>query len=192
MINWPEHLSRTPEQDRKYGSAYKVSLAQATSELEGEISRLDPDDWRVEIGNQHTKTNGMPRHNANPDDPGFLLRWSDEGTSHAVGCDSYHSLRDNVREVGKWIKETRKRDNRAVVTGGSNFAAAALPSGDPGAVVAQEPPHKILDIPRDAPDEVVKGAYRAKMKDAHPDQGGSDEAFDRVERAKEAMLNGGR
>jgi len=139
-LDWPEHLSRRPRDHRLSTSRYQVTLAEAVSDLEDEIDRLGPDDWRVSIGNQHTKSNGMPLYNANPDDPGFVLRWSKDGTAHAVACDYYRDLRDNVREVGKWIHETRMRSNREVVTGGSNFAAAELPPGndEDGPIVGRE------------------------------------------------------
>ena len=191
-VEWPPHLPRTAAGNRHRSSPYQVTQAQAVADLETEIDRLDPDDWRVSIGNQHTKSNGMPLHNANPDDPSFVLRWSKDGTVYAVGCDHYADLRDNVREVGKWIHETRMRDNRSVVTGGSNFAAAELPPGDDeeqSVVVAQEPPHEVLGVTPDADESVVNAAYRVRVKKAHPDNGGSKDEFKRVRRAKKALLS---
>jgi len=191
-VDWPPQFSRTPAGHRRRSSPYKVTQAKAVSDLETELDRLDVTDWEVSIGNQHTKSNGMPLHNANPDDPSFVLRWTKDGTAYAVACDRYVDLRDNIREVGKWIHETRMRDNRDVVTGGSNFAAAELPPGDAEAesvVVADEPPHEVLGVSPDADEKVIEAAYRVQVKDAHPDNGGSEKDFKRVRTAKRAMLD---
>jgi len=80
-------------------------------------------------------------------------------------------------------------ENRPVRTGRSEFANARLPSADEeDAIVAETPPHEILDVSPDADGDVVEAAYRAKVKEAHPDQGGSAEALQRLETAKEQLL----
>lgn len=200
-VEWPPGLSRRPPKARKGSSDYKVSLARAVSDLEDELDLMSPDTWEVRTGNGHTKSNGMPLHNANPDDPSFVLRWLDDEQWYEVGCDKYTSLRDNVREVGKWIKETRMRENRGVSTGQSNFAAARaqLPPGDEsssgGAPVAVEPvdqrdPHDVLGVDPEAPDEVIKAAARSLQKKYHPDRGeqGDESEYKRVTAAREELL----
>ncbi len=188
IADWPAETERTPPNERKSQSRFSATLGSTTKELAQEMGRLDPDDWRAAIGNRHTKSNGLPRHNANPDDPGFVLRWSKDGEQFAVACDDYEQLRDNVREVLKWVHETRLRSDRPVKTADAEFAAARLPRAD-GAVVAEEPPHEVLDIAPDADDSVVEAAARAKKKEYHPDSGGSTEQFQRVVEAEEAMLD---
>jgi len=185
-IDWPDGFERTTRRERN--RSFQATLGQTTKDLATEMDRLDADDWRASIGNQHTKSNSLPHHDANPDDPGFVLRWSKNGEQFAVACDSYSRLRDNVREVYLWVHETRMRGQRAVVTGSSEFAAARLPSGDDDPVVADWPPHEVLDVSPDAPDGVVEAAYREKTKEMHPDQGGSTDEFQRLIRSKEAML----
>ncbi|QIO23069.1 J domain-containing protein [Haloarcula sp. JP-L23] len=188
-IDWPARFDRTDPARRSKNRNFEATLAKTTKDLATEMDRLDPEEWRASIGNSHTKTNTLPRSNANPDDPGFVLRWTKDGQQFAVACDAYSRLRDNVREVYLWVHETRMRGNRAVVTGESEFTAARLPNGDGEAVVASPPPHDVLDVAPDAPDGVVEAAYREKTKEMHPDHGGSTEAFQRLKRAKEAMLD---
>ena len=53
--------------------------------------------------------------------------------------------------------------------------------GDPYAVIGVEP---------DAGESVVRERYRALLKEYHPDQGGSREAFTRVRGAYEAVVSG--
>lgn len=51
-------------------------------------------------------------------------------------------------------------------------------------------PFEVLEIEPGADEETVERAYRRRIKDAHPDHGGSREAFRRVRGAYEAILNG--
>lgn len=189
-LDWPAGWDRTPAAERQTGRKFQASLGSTTKEIEGEMRRMDVDEWRASIGNQHTKSNSLPRHNANPDDPGFVLRWTDDGEQFAVACDAYDRLRDNVRTVYLWVHETRMRSQRPVRTGDSEFAAARLPARDGATVAHQRPPHEVLSVSPDAPDAAVRGAYRELLKERHPDQGGSTEAVKELKAAKEAMLNG--
>lgn len=51
-------------------------------------------------------------------------------------------------------------------------------------------PFEVLEVEPGADEETVERAYRQRIKDAHPDHGGSQEAFRRVRGAYEAILNG--
>jgi hypothetical protein len=192
-LDWPTGWERTSSIERSRGRKFQASLADTTSDLEREMDRMDVDDWRASTasGGSHTKPNGLPKYSANPEDPGFVLRWTDDGEQFAVACDAYTRLRDNVRAVYLWVHETRMRAQRPVRTGDSEFAAARLPSGDEDAIEAREPPHEVLGVDPDAPDDVVKGAARALKKRTHPDQGGSNEDLKRILEAEEAMLDDG-
>lgn len=200
-VDWPPELGeRTPERQRTRNRDFSATLGKTTEQLETELDRLDPDDWTCSTGNQHTKTNGLPLHDASPDDPAFVLQWSKDGDSFAVGCDRYSRLRDNVRQVYLWFHETRMRSKRPVSTAETAFAAAKLPPADGEAVAApparssDEPdrdPHEVLGIAPDASDIVVKGAARALLKDDHPDQGGDGDSVQTIQWARDAMLDGG-
>jgi len=52
-------------------------------------------------------------------------------------------------------------------------------------------PAEILRVDPDADDEEIKQAYRDRVKETHPDLGGSEEAFKRVERAYQALTETG-
>lgn len=187
-VDWPLGLDRTPHGRRDPNKNFSVSLARAVELLEEELGRLDPDNWRAAFGNQHTKSNGLPLYNANPDDPGFVLRWTMDGEDFAVACDAHTRLRDNIRQVGLWVRETRKRGERPVETGESEFAAARLPSGE--AVVCEPPAHAVLGLNPGRPRGEVEEAFRERIKEAHPDNGGSAEEFARVQDARDELLEG--
>lgn len=52
-------------------------------------------------------------------------------------------------------------------------------------------PYSVLGVEPGSDHDVVKAAYRALMKEHHPDQGGSTEEFIRVKEAYETIQNGG-
>ena len=54
-----------------------------------------------------------------------------------------------------------------------------------------DPAHEVLEVDADAADDVVEAAFRAKAKDVHPDQGGSRAEWQRLQEAREVMLDGG-
>jgi len=194
VSEWPASIPRTPVAERVKMLKYSMSLADAVEAVETELDRLDPDSRRVGFGNQHSKSNGMPLYNANPDDPGFVVRWVVDEETHAVAADGSTRLRDNVREVGEWLKETRMRSNRSVSISGDEYASARLPPGEGGeeAVVVGEPPaHEVLGVPPEAGDAEVREAYQDRVFDCHPDHDGSAEAYQRLNRAREQMLDGG-
>ncbi|SFR55072.1 molecular chaperone DnaJ [Halorubrum sodomense] len=196
-LDWPAGFERTAAAERERNRSFEATLGATTKALATEMDRMDVDAWRGEIANAHTKSNGLPLHNANPDDPGFVLRWTDDEEQFAVACDASPKIRDNVRTVYKWVRETRMRGTRPVKTGDTEFAAARLPPGDgEGAVVAasatSQPPHDVLGVAPDAPADVVEAAARARKADTHPDNGGSTAEFQRVVEAEKAMLEGDR
>lgn len=196
-LDWPAGFERTEHTNREHSSPFRVSLADSTADLQTEMDRLDPAGWRASTGSggAYTKSNGLPKHNANPDDPGFVLRWTNASEEFAVACDHYRNLRGNVRTVFLWVHETRLRSQRPVTTGEREFAAARLPSGDDDVVAASagntEAPHEVLGVAEDAPEVVIEAAARRLKANTHPDSGGSREAFQRIVDAEKALLSGG-
>jgi hypothetical protein len=190
VLDWPRGFDRTEPANRERNNRFEASLRASIDDLEAELERLDVDDWRLSTDARHQKRNPKyPYANASPDDPSAVVRWTMDGEQYAIACDAYSRLRDNVRTLYLYIREKRKMEQRPVVTGESEFANARLPSGDNSeAVVAQEPPHAILGVKRDAGVEEVKRAFRDRVQTVHPDHDGSEEEFRRVKNAKEAML----
>lgn len=196
-IDWPTWAERTPPAERERTHKFQVGMGQAINEIEAELEdRLGVDDWRLSTAAPHRKKDGRPYADANPDDSGAVVRWTMDGEQYAVAADEYADLRDNVRAIGLYIAEKRKMGNRPVKTGQDEFATARLPPGDEDdeVIVAgsgqTEAPHEVLDVDPDAPDEVVKAAFRAKAKNVHPDQGGSRVEWQQLQNAKEVMTDG--
>jgi hypothetical protein len=189
-IDWPAWAERTPAAERESTAKYSVSFADTLDRLDAElVRRVAVDDYRLSTAAPHRKRDGRPYADASPDDPGVVVRWSKDGQQFCVACDHYTTLRDNARTIGLWIEETRKRGDRPVQTGEDEFAAARLPGAD--AEPATPDPHTVLGVERDADDSEVLEAFRRRVKDVHPDAGGSTEAYQLVQSAKEELFDGG-
>jgi hypothetical protein len=195
-LDWPTGFDRTSKRERSKNRSYEVSLHDAIEDLADEMGRLDVDDWRLSTDLDHQSRNpNYPYANQpEPEDPGVVVRWTMDGEQYAVACDAYSRARDNLRTVGLYIREKRKMEQRPVETGESEFANARLPPADDEDVIVagnghSEAPHEVLEVERDADDEVVKAAFRAKAKTAHPDRGGSQREFELIQNAREAMLD---
>jgi len=192
-VDWPAGWDRTDPRRRTKNRSYGVSLHDAISDLDQEMERLDVDDWRLSTAMDHQKENRNYPYASQPEpeDPGVVLRWTMDGNQYAVACDRYSRVRDNLRTIGLYVKEKRKMEKRPVETGEDEFANARLPSGDESTIVAEPPAHEVLEVSPEAGPEVVKQAARAKKKETHPDRGGSEQAFQRVVRAEEQLLERG-
>lgn len=190
-LDWPRGWDRTHSGDRTRNNRFEKGLRESIDELEAELERVGVDDWRLSTAAEHQKRNPKyPYADANPDDPGAVVRWSMDGEQYAVACDAYTRLRDNVRSLLLYIREKRKMENRPVETGESEFANARLPPADGDAVAGERPNYVVLGVDPDASEDEIVAAYREKAKDVHPDRNGDEEEFRRLKQAKEAMLDG--
>lgn len=197
-IDWPAWAERTSPAERGRTSKYSVTKHQAISRLEDELmQRVGADDWRLSTAAPHRKSDGLPYADARPDDPGAVARWTKDGDQYCVACDRYTGLRDNIRTIGLYIEEKRRMSNRPVETGQDEFATARLPPGEDeasGEVVVAEPPqdpHEVLGVSPDAPEPVIRGAFRELAKEAHADQGANpDYDLAEIKRARDQLLEG--
>lgn len=182
LINWPSGWDRTPDWKRDDGAKFQADYQQTRRELRAELeNRMGVENWRIDD------------ESGRGGDPGVVLRWMKDDQEHAVACDAYKHKRANIRAIYLWVVETRKSGDRPVKTGHDQFAAARLPPGDEerAKVVGRQPPHDVLGVSPDAPESVVKAAARRLSADVHPDkENGDEDEFKRIQKAKEAMLNG--
>jgi len=191
QLDWPSEFERTDPEDRKpYPGGFRVTRAVAFSNILNELQTWDGvTDVQLDSGAEHQKQNpNKPYANSSFDDPGVVVRFSKDGEDMAAACDRWDSPRDNAQDLYHYLHETRMQEQRGTVTGQSEYSKLRLPSGD-GSVVGQEPPHEVLGIEPESPEAVVKAAFREKVKDVHPDQGGTNEQMKRLQEAKEAILN---
>jgi len=180
-LDWPSSIDRTPPEQRKSGSKFSVMFSVTRGDLTDEVERLGADKWRID----HITGSGG--------DPGVVLRFTRDGTDHAVACDGYETKSANLRELYLWVEETRMREKRKAEGASDAFAAARLPSGDGPSEddpLANIDPYEVLGVQPSASESVVEAVVRQRKGEAHPDSGGSQLELQKVEKAEEMILNG--
>lgn len=193
-LDWPPEFDRTDPSDRgSYPGGFRVTRSEAFQNVLDELRRWDGvTDVQLDSGAEHTKQNpNRPYANASFDDPGVVVRFNKDDEDMAAACDRWDNPRDNAQDLYHYLHETRMQEQRGTVTAQSEYEKLRLPSGDEDAVVGEPPAHVVLGVDRDASTDEIRRAYRERLKEVHPDQGGSTDQFQRVKRAKEALLKGG-
>lgn len=103
------------------------------------------------------------------------------GRQATTGMNTRRSQRRTARRSGG--SDPRQRRRTAEQTRRQQGAADTVP---PKRVTAAEA-RAVLDVPRAADEATVREAYRRRIKEVHPDQGGEEEEFRRVTAAYERL-----
>lgn len=170
-LQWPPGWKRTTRRER---GAFKVTFAKARDELMAEISRMG---GRLPVlsSNLALRRDGLPyAQQSRIDDPGIAVYFEYRGKPMCFACDRYTTIEANTRAIQLTI---------AAIRGMERWGASDMMERAFTGFVALEAPRddwrSVLD-PNDP-----EGSYRRLRKEAHPDHGGSPEAFQRVQRAWE-------
>jgi len=192
-LDWPTEFERTDPSDREpYSGGFRVTRSVAFGNVLDELRTWDGvTDVQLDSGAEHQKRNpNKPYANASYDDPGVVVRFTKDGEEMAAACDRWDNPRDNAQDLYHYLHETRMQEQRGTVTAESEYDKLRLPSGDEDAVAAGSPPaYATLGVDPDASEAEVQAAFREKLKERHPDHGGSEEQFAELQDAREAMLN---
>lgn len=188
-LDWPESEPRTLRHQRKY-APFKVTLARARDELFDEL-RLLGARGVVLSTNMELRRDGLPyAKQRRLDDPGAAAYWEIDGQAFAMACDTYETLRGNVRALGLSVKALRALERYASRSirdrAFQGFAALPANAGADG-----ERPWRIVlgYADADRPDNRhIWSRFRVLVRGAHPDQGGSQEAMRELNRAKQQAL----
>jgi hypothetical protein len=192
-IDWPAEFERTDPSDREpYSGGFRVTRSTAFGNVLDELRTWDGvTDVQLDSGAEHQKRNpNKPYANASYDDPGVVVRFTKDGKEMAAACDRWDNPRDNAQDLYHYLHETRMQEQRGTVTAQSEYEKLRLPSGDEDAVAAGSPPaYATLGVDPDATQAQIQAAFREKLKQRHPDHGGTEEQFAELQDAREAMLN---
>lgn len=182
-LSWPARQARTPRHLRKFNVSMKATtVSTASVQIQDEVRRLGGTDLVLST-NLQLRVDGFPRSGQpDPEDTGAAVYFTRKGKDLVFACDRYNSVRQNLRAIGLHLEALRGMERWGVGTLDQAFAGyQALPETaglDPWWKVlgASEPPRSIDEL---------REIYRAAARQAHPDTGGSHEAFVRVQTAFE-------
>lgn len=197
-LHCPTGWSRTPSHRRR-ASKYRVNFGQARDQMLQELKLLGATEVIVSTG-VPLRRDGLPRAGlAEPADPGVAVYWTAERGPRVMACDSWRTVKENLRAVGLSIQALRTIERAGATQilerAYQGFAALPAPSVEECAYpwwhealgvppeIARESPHRITP-------ELIEKLYRARARAAHPDSGGSHAAMVRLNAARAEALGG--
>lgn len=195
-LAWPQQKPRTPYGARRPGQfkagGRDITVDSAFKRIEYELDRVGGRNALVST-NIELRLDGRPRMDrAAPSDPGVCLYFDLGGKPHALACDGYHSVPQNLAAIAAHLEATRAISRHGVATAAEMFTAfVALPQPkrwwetlgltvEPGRIITADE---------------VRAAWRRLAESNHPDKpGGSDAAMARINAARDEGLReiGGR
>lgn len=169
-LSWPSGYRRTDSRSR---SAFKKKFGAAVGELMAELKRLGAQ-YIVVSTNVKVKSDGLPyASEPNPKDPGVAVYFEWNRKPMVLACDKWVYVEDNIHAIGLTVKAMRGLERWGVSSmlerAFQGFVALPPPAPE------EEPWHKTLGVPEDAPLEDIEAIYKLRCKQAHPDRGGSSE-----------------
>jgi hypothetical protein len=188
-LTWPSTWPRRPARERRRASFRDATVARACDEVLEELRLLGVTKPAVISTNLALRVDGLPRSGqGQPPDPGAAVYFELKGARRVLACDRWDRVEDNLRAIAKHIGAMRGMTRWGVGTTEQAFTGyAALP--ERAGHGFEGDPFDLLELERGrATEDDVRQAFRERAKADHPDHGGSEDAFHRLCRAKDAAL----
>lgn len=179
-LHWP---FGKPRANKPQPSRFEVKFAKARDELMKEILMLGGKQ-PILSSNIPLKKDGLPyAGQKEPEDRGVAVYFMLYGRQYCFACDRWDKVGDNIQAARHTIAALRGIERWG--TGDMLQAAftgfAALPN--------PENPYTVLGVKEGATQDEVNAAYRAKVKELHPDNGGNADEFNKVINARVKLRN---
>jgi len=187
-LQWPQGWQRTERPVRAIFGDHSRNTA--VYEVLHEIRLLGGKNPIIS-SNLTLRLDGLPRSGQRaPEDQGVAVYFDLHGGQQCFPCDRWTKIEHNLWAIAKSIAALRglERWGAKDMVHAAFRGFRALPA--PEDVIIREhhkPWHEVLEISPEASEDIRKAAYRAKVKRAHPDAGGTREAWEKIQKAgKEA------
>ena len=179
-LQWPVDKPRNRRPTR---SRFNVTFVSARDGLLEEI-RMLKGTLPVISTNIELRRDGLPyAGRAEPNDSGVAVYFQLGNRPMCFACDRWDCVKDNMQAIRHTIAALRGIDR----WGSGDMVEQAFRG-----FVALPPastPHVILGVDANAGRAEVERAFRSKVKQAHPDCGGSNEQMTELLEAKKNMLS---
>jgi hypothetical protein len=192
---WPG--TRTPSYRRRRAQ-FRSTYSKTLDQLEVELKHLRARDIVIQagFGLDQIRNVGWPRSSARPhSDTGVIVSFRTPQGELSFPCDRYQDWEDNLRAITLSHAALRAVDRYGVTQHAEQYRGwQALPAPAPSNAMTRDIAATVLaNYSMFTPGEVMtdsakrEEAYRQAAKRAHPDAGGSHEAFVLVQQAKRAL-----
>lgn len=188
---WPDGRPRTPAAARKDAlwrhEGRSLTLERGRKRLLEQVHAITRprQNWRtlnliLACNIRFTQSGARDRNfsQREPDDVGAAFYFDLDGRPHALACDRWSTVADNIAAIAAHIEALRGQERWGVADLRQAFAGhAALPPPDPWWIV--------LGVAQNASIDDIRAAYRAMSKVHHPNAGGERAAWDCLSAAYE-------
>ena len=200
---WPEGWKRMAFHQRKsaqfrakgstrnYSSSDNVTVAIGVGRVLEQLERMGIDRQDVIVStNVRTRLDGLPRSGeAEPVDPGAAVYWRPKRNNPETRCmaiDRYDRVAGNLAAIAATLEAMRAiaRHGGAEILNRAFTGFSALPATTEG-----ESYWDVLGISAHATESGITAAYRERVRTAHPDAGGSDDAIRQLNIARDQALS---
>jgi hypothetical protein len=185
-LHWPNGWPRVVYRNRsKFGhrGSGVVPMTTALDELERQLRMLGAINTVVST-NVQTRLDGRPYANQKKAaDPGAAVYFTLRKKRVVLACDKWLSVEENLYAVAKHIEALRAQERWGVGSVEQAFAGYAALQERTGPSCWE-----ILQISANSTEEQIMAAWRELVKTAHPDAGGSTEAYVALNQAKDIAL----
>lgn len=181
-LQWPDTMPRARNRER---SAFKTELAPALKNVEKSLAAFGADSRHAV--SEIVLTSNVTLGSNSPEDPGVAVWFRWDGELRCIAVDRYQTVKENLQAIHH-VLEARRVELRhgTIALVRATFAGFKALPPPPDA----KPWREVLGVKAWGPytaDE-IETAFRSKSKGAHPDTGGSREAWDELQRAKKLAL----
>lgn len=200
-LHWPANFPRCAESERGEArfnhNGRPLTIADGRKRIMAEIEaftkygrpyRIDPDQVIIS-SDVPLRRDGLPASGRRmPDDPGVAVYFELDGEAYCLPCDTWDRVPDNMAAIAAHLGAMRGIERWGVGDVRAHFAGFVA--------IEHQPTEKWFDVLGCAPDaepDEVRAAYKSARKRAHPDHGGTDEQFHKVQQAYDHYVaTGGR
>lgn len=121
--------------------------------------------------------------------PGATVRYLRNGTWQTIACLSFPNRAQNLRQCYLLLQRLRIAEQQGVQYEGLTYSKElATTTGESARKESLLEAYDVLGVAPDDPVEMIKDVYRRKSMYYHPDKGGSEEKFKRLNKAYEMIM----
>jgi hypothetical protein len=193
VASWP---GKKKESYARKNSPYRAGYQDTLDALERELRHLKAKDILIQayFELKDIRNDGWPKSSSRPKEPGVILTFTgNDGKTLSMPCDTYRDWEANLRAIAFTLEDLRAINRRGVAQTGEQYRgwqqlppveeSMPLNPAEAAAVLRQEGvalmPGLILQFVNNA-----REAIRLALLRSHPDKGGTDLRFRRVQAAR--------
>lgn len=192
ITDWPGEQTKF-----RRSSPFKAPWDRTLQLLKSELGQLSAKAVVLELAFREVdiRADGSgPKARAVARHPGVILSFTGKHGPLRIACDRFVSWQDNLRAIGLGLHDLRRLDRYGIVRRGEQYSGwRQIPAAAGNGVLSREEAARVLaDLSSFSVSWILAGegwrdAYRQAALRTHPDHGGRNEDFLRVQSARGAF-----